>query len=544
MRSTFKNNAEWLEADGLGGFASGTVGGARTRRYHALLLTATTPPAGRIVLVNGLDAWVQTPAGTFALSSQRYTPGRDAPRWRAAHRQLYSTSPGRAGSFASTTAPRSSRRSSRATASAVVRHPLARDRSRNRCQPVGATVSLRARLPLTASRKPVLPFRCRRHATNGSCGGLTKACRVSFRSPTRPTHTNRRGIATSSTRRSASRGLDCTEDLASPGYSALGSIARRGYLDPCRRGARRDIAVRRRRTGRHEPVAARAEEQRRANSQPACIAPPMPTWSAAAPAKPSSPAIRGSPIGAATLSSRLRGLCLATGRLDDARAHPPRLGRHRFGGHAAQSISRTDGDAPEFNSVDASLWFVIAVHDLLCRRGGRKRRYRAPRSPPLEAAVDAIVEGYSHGTRYGIRMDDDGLLAAGEPGVQLTWMDAKVGDWVVTPRIGKPVEVQALWLNALRIAARPRAKWSGRLRARHTPHSKRASGTTRRLPLRRGRRRPSTPATSTPRSGPIRSSPSAACRSRSSNGEQARAGCRRRRSTSAHAAGPALPRSR
>ena len=67
-------NAEWLEADGLGGFASGTVSGIRTRRYHALLLTATTPPAGRMVLVNGFDAWVETPSGTFAISSQRYGP--------------------------------------------------------------------------------------------------------------------------------------------------------------------------------------------------------------------------------------------------------------------------------------------------------------------------------------------------------------------------------------------------------------------------------------------------------------------------------------
>src|SRR6266496_5097919 len=67
-------NAEWLEADGLGGFASGTVSGIRTRRYHALLLTATTPPAGRMVLANGFDAWVETPSGTFGISSQRYGP--------------------------------------------------------------------------------------------------------------------------------------------------------------------------------------------------------------------------------------------------------------------------------------------------------------------------------------------------------------------------------------------------------------------------------------------------------------------------------------
>ena len=67
-------SAEWIETDGLGGFASGTVSGIRTRRYHALLLTATTPPTGRVVLVNGFDAWVETPRGTFFLSSQRYAP--------------------------------------------------------------------------------------------------------------------------------------------------------------------------------------------------------------------------------------------------------------------------------------------------------------------------------------------------------------------------------------------------------------------------------------------------------------------------------------
>ena len=82
----------------------------------------------------------------------------------------------------------------------------------------------------------------------------------------------------------------------------------------------------------------------------------------------------------------------------------------------------------------------------------------------LRDAVEAILEGYSRGTRFGIKMDRDGLLMAGEPGVQLTWMDAKVGDWVVTPRIGKPVEVQALWLNALKIGAAFDERWASSLR--------------------------------------------------------------------------------
>ena len=71
---TIDDRTEWLEADGRGGCASGTVAGIRTRRYHALLLTATTPPTGRVVLLNGVDVHIETAAGTFALSSQRYTP--------------------------------------------------------------------------------------------------------------------------------------------------------------------------------------------------------------------------------------------------------------------------------------------------------------------------------------------------------------------------------------------------------------------------------------------------------------------------------------
>ena len=114
------------------------------------------------------------------------------------------------------------------------------------------------------------------------------------------------------------------------------------------------------------------------------------------------------------------------------------------------------GEAPEFNAVDASLWYVVAVHEFL-------QAARATVAPAtvtaLRAAVGRIVAGYRAGTRYNIKMDEDGLLSAGVPGVQLTWMDAKVGDWVVTPRIGKPVEVQALWLNALKIAGASAPEW-------------------------------------------------------------------------------------
>jgi predicted glycogen debranching enzyme len=118
--------------------------------------------------------------------------------------------------------------------------------------------------------------------------------------------------------------------------------------------------------------------------------------------------------------------------------------------------------APEFNAVDASLWYVIAASELLNAVGRRSTIVSRDDRKALETAILKIVAGYAAGTRFGIRTDDDGLLAAGVPGVQLTWMDARVGDRVITPRIGKPVEIQALWLNALNIAAGLDRQWRER----------------------------------------------------------------------------------
>jgi len=154
----------------------------------------------------------------------------------------------------------------------------------------------------------------------------------------------------------------------------------------------------------------------------------------------------------------VRGLCLATGRLADARdilvewagAVSNGMLPNRFPDH---------GEAPEFNSVDASLWYVIAVHELLELAANRSQLLTTGQRRALESAVKQIVSGYARGTRFGIRMDVDGLLAAGVPGVQLTWMDARVGERVITPRIGKPVEIQALWLNALGAVSRLEPPW-------------------------------------------------------------------------------------
>jgi predicted glycogen debranching enzyme len=143
----------------------------------------------------------------------------------------------------------------------------------------------------------------------------------------------------------------------------------------------------------------------------------------------------------------LPGLTLATGRLDVARAILTTFARHVDQGLLPNRFDDAGG-AAEYHTVDAALWYIEAI-----------RAYHAAARDDTTLGVlfpvlEDIVSWYTKGTRYGIGMDStDGLLAAGEPGVPLTWMDAKVGDRVITPRMGKAVEINALWHNALRAVA-------------------------------------------------------------------------------------------
>jgi 4-alpha-glucanotransferase len=139
----------------------------------------------------------------------------------------------------------------------------------------------------------------------------------------------------------------------------------------------------------------------------------------------------------------LPGLALATGRHDTARRILMTFARFVDQG-MLPNVFPGSGEKPEYNTADAALWYIEAWRayvETTRDRSSLKQVY-----PVLQS----IVDWYVRGTRYGIQVDPaDGLLRAGEPGVQITWMDAKVGDWVVTPRIGKPVEINALWFNAL-----------------------------------------------------------------------------------------------
>ncbi|MFO1420348.1 MAG: amylo-alpha-1,6-glucosidase [Candidatus Competibacteraceae bacterium] len=143
----------------------------------------------------------------------------------------------------------------------------------------------------------------------------------------------------------------------------------------------------------------------------------------------------------------LPGLTLATGRADVARRILLTFARFADQG-MLPNLFPAAGEPPAYNTADAALWYVEAWRAYLESSADTETLAEA------FSVVQEIVAWHVAGTRYGIGLDSsDGLLRAGEPGLQLTWMDAKIGDWVVTPRVGKPVEINALWYNALRSVA-------------------------------------------------------------------------------------------
>jgi len=454
---------EWLEADGLGGFASGTSTGIRTRRYHALLLTATTRPTGRVVLVNGLDAWVETANLTFSLSSQCYAPdvigGDGAQRieafgWEPWPHWIFKLEDG----------------------TRIELELFAVNGEPATC------LSWKLLGPRKDVKLHVRPFLSGRdyhslHKSNPAFrfDAEVKLDRVSWRPynymPAVTALTNG-GYSHQPNwyynfiyEEERNRGLDCEEDLAAPGVFSwnLSDGKAALVLTTSEHAAESLPAI-------VKPVELlnklRAIQQKRREQFSSRLHRAADAYIVQRTGTPNSDSVGSKTIiagypwftdwGRDTLIA-LRGLCLATGRLGDAReilltwsgAVSEGMLPNRFPDQAGP---------PEFNAVDASLWFVIAVHEFLQAAQKQRLALNGDRRKLL-AAVEAILDGYSKGTRFGIRADTDGLLACGVPGLQLTWMDAKVGDWVVTPRIGKPVEVQALWLNALWIASQHNDRW-------------------------------------------------------------------------------------
>lgn len=138
----------------------------------------------------------------------------------------------------------------------------------------------------------------------------------------------------------------------------------------------------------------------------------------------------------------LPGLTLTTGRYHIAASILRTFARYVDRG-MLPNVFPDGGEAPDYNTVDATLWYFEAIYAYYLHTKDQSL------ITELFPILADIIKHYCRGTRYNIHQDADGLIYAGEAGVQLTWMDAKVDDWVVTPRIGKPIEINALWYNAL-----------------------------------------------------------------------------------------------
>jgi predicted glycogen debranching enzyme len=461
MPVNVSSSQEWLEADGLGGFASGSVAGIRTRRYHALLLIATTPPTGRLVLVNGFDAWLQTSGGRFELSSQWYAPGVMGGNGALNIESFVSAPwPTWVFKFADGT---------RVRQEIFVHHDVPLTCVAWKLLSTAGAATLTAR-PFLSGRdyhalhrsNPAFRFEASARAgciTWQPYNDVPGVVALSNGDYVHDPHWHNNFLYEAE----QTRGLDCEEDLAAPGTFSwqLGSTAAalifttsEHATDTLRLSEPLELLARTRQ--REQERRAKFDFRLQASADAYIVQRSSKTG------PPGKTIIAGYPWftdwGRDTFIA-LRGLCIAAGRLDEARdiliawAGTVSEGMlpNRFPDH---------GEQPEFNSVDASLWFVIAVREYLeARRRGKRGGAAAEEGSILHEAVIKILKGYVLGTRFGIRVDTDGLLAAGEAGVQLTWMDAKVGDWVVTPRIGKPVEIQALWLNALAFAVQFDPQW-------------------------------------------------------------------------------------
>ncbi|PYQ21557.1 MAG: glycogen debranching protein [Acidobacteria bacterium] len=434
---------EWLHTDGLGGYASSTAVGLNTRRYHGLLVVATRPPVGRMVLLSKLEETLGVGGRRYDLGTNAY-PGAIHPRgfeWAASFEldPLPTLTWEVEGGIFSRTVCRVhdepltavAYRYDGAGSPVLELRPLLAYRDHHALQRENAAV--RAAGDREGTDVVLRPY--------DGCPPLR------LRLPGSTWIPDGLWYRAFEYERERERGLEFREDLFSPGVlrvellpgRAVHLLASAGTLVPAV-NAERLMAVERRRLrvcgGGGEgalPELRRAADAfivRRGLAGRTIIAgyPWFADWG------------RDSMIS-------LPGLCLATGRPDDARAVLAEYARHLDGGMIPNRFP-DGGEEPEYNAVDAALWMVVAVGRYLeaTADAGFVRMRMAD-------AVASILAGYRDGTRHGIRMDDDGLIVQGEEGLQLTWMDARIGTECVTPRRGRAVEVQALWYNALLIGA-------------------------------------------------------------------------------------------
>jgi predicted glycogen debranching enzyme len=455
---------EWWLSNGLGGYAAGTLAGTLTRRYHGLLIAPIDPPLGRSLVFAKADAFLETYGQSFPLFSNRWLDniidpnghkhieafwldGR-MPVWQFAFGDLklemrFWMEPGANTVYLSYRPdyPKQQQRNMQLRIRLLVN---ARDHHGNtelwRFNPVIEPQSLDTLVVINPLGSGPHPYQLRFQAR----GSTVKPIHTWIENFDLPVETER-GLPNRDHHLCVG---EYTLPLKNGDWSGL-VASLEGNASPYIEEAMRRFMA------HDDGVLARTQvtvpELRESPDwiQQLALATDSFLFKRPVPGNPKGESvIAGYPWfgdwGRDTMIA-LPGLTLATGRYESARNILNTFARFIDQG-MLPNVFPGSGETPEYNTVDAALWYIEAwrAYVEVTDDWAELRRI----SPVLED----IIRWYSQGTRYGIVLDQkDGLLKAGEPGVQLIWMDAKVGDWVVTPRIGKPVEINALWYNALEV---------------------------------------------------------------------------------------------
>jgi predicted glycogen debranching enzyme len=434
---------EWLETNGLGGFACGTLTGANTRRYHGLLTAALNPPVGRMLLLSKLEDTLVLGDRRIALSTNEYAG--------AIHPEGYLLlSNFRLDPFPIWTFEVEGIR---------LEKSIFMPQGTNTVQVEYKLLQGPAAIEPVLEVRPLVAFRDY-HSTTHENGALNPAVESAENSANFQPYTGlpRLYFAHDAIqlqkqgywyrnflyRMERERGLDFEEDLFNP-FVLSWKLSKERGANVIASTQQRDIG---------QVAATRNAELQRRQRLAASSPVDDPLVCALTVAADQYLARRGedwtviagypwfTDWGRDTMIS-LPGLTLFTGKFEIARSILLNFARHVDMGMLPNRFVDS-GEGAEFNSVDATLWFFEAARAYAAVTND----YDFIRNELYEVLV-RIIEFHIKGTRYNIKVGEDGLLNVGAPGAQLTWMDAKIGDWVVTPRSGKPVEIQSLWYNAL-----------------------------------------------------------------------------------------------
>jgi predicted glycogen debranching enzyme len=446
---------EWLITNGIGGYASGTIAGGMTRRYHGLLIAALQPPLGRTHLVAALDEIVRYGGKEFALATHRWASGVVEPAGfqHIEGFRLEGTTP-------------------------VWTYALGDARLEKRLwmqQWANTTYAqytlLEASAPIEMELKALVNYRDFHASTHAGdwrmrVDALEHGVRVVAFDGASPVYLKSTEALCEARHEwyrdcflaaERDRGLDDREDhlLAALFRAKLRAGENFTIVLTTEESAALDGKVARGQCAAHEAKIVAAW-----NTRSNAISAESPDWLRqlvlAADQFIVKRALPDEPDGRSVIAGyhwfgdwgrdtmiALPGLTLTTGRAEVARQILLAFAKYVDGGMLPNNFPDAGGK-PEYNTVDAALWYFEAVRQYLAATHDTQTLQIL--LPVLAGMIDAHLKG----TRYRIHVDAaDGLLYAGEPGVQLTWMDAKIGDWVVTPRIGKAVEINALWINAL-----------------------------------------------------------------------------------------------